>query len=531
MLTGCAFFATLGLFSTVEATTTCPCVEGGVWSFEGQSLYFCENPTGSRTSWCPTQVNDDGSYTPELPMAFCEGDDLIAACEQAKQDNLPTCPCVDGGVWYFQGVKNSYCSDPTNAGYTWCAASVNPNTQEYTGNAVRCTKEIREACAVAEAALSETTCSCLEGGQWTFNGEPQSFCQTPNGIGKAPWCPTSSTTVTSNDLGRVSISYCSGRELEACQVLEGTKEEEKCPCVEGGQWSYNGNQYSYCESTPWCATETNDQGKFIGKWAECKGDVKAACHVLHGLQDNNGKDSLFGAFTQANTGCPCWFDLNSNDCACCEESGVQCGAPMQNYCTSKKLGRQKGCPGVPANHWTLSTTGYPCYWDQTRTDCAWCSPGGGQCGPGKFGPDSGKGNRCWDAEDNSYCDSVQGDCKHIPSCDSAATCDFFMKFGKNREVHRCSCNEGWIGNGLQCYNEESGEPSVEGTSADNVELELNIVNQHYVYPHESPDFPLSPEQEDLASNIESLFDAGATCQSQSGCEGNFVNFVQPGPDA
>ena len=29
-------------------------------------------------------------------------------------------------------------------------------------------------------------------------------------------------------------------------------------------------------------------------------------------------------------------------------------------------GRQKGCPGVPQHHWTLSNTGYPCFFNTTR---------------------------------------------------------------------------------------------------------------------------------------------------------------------
>jgi len=106
-----------------------------------------------------------------------------------------------------------------------------------------------------------------------------------------------------------------------------------------------------------------------------------------------------------------------------------------------------------------------------------------------------------------------------------------MKFGKDREVHQCSCNEGWVGNGVQCYDETTGNPSIEGTSTDSVDLRLAITNSYYVFPHESPDFPLSPEQENLANNIESLFEAGETCQSESGCEGTYVNFAQPGPDA
>ena len=33
---------------------------------------------------------------------------------------------------------------------------------------------------------------------------------------------------------------------------------------------------------------------------------------------------------------PCWFDLKRNDCAKCKPGGVQCGAPMEKWCQSKK---------------------------------------------------------------------------------------------------------------------------------------------------------------------------------------------------
>ena len=98
------------------------------------------------------------------------------------------------------------------------------------------------------------------------------------------------------------------------------------------------------------------------------------------------------------------------------------------------MGRRAGCTGLPASHWTLSTTGYPCYWNTSRTDCAWCAVGGAQCGPGPHGPDSPVGSRCWDAEDPSYCDSIPGDCLHINKCDSQADCNFSVKFGKNQRI-------------------------------------------------------------------------------------------------
>ena len=60
-------------------------------------------------------------------------------------------------------------------------------------------------------------------------------------------------------------------------------------------------------------------------------------------------------------------------------------------------GRQAGCLGIPQHHWTLSTTGFPCFFNTSRfeedffsektfktsrTDCGWCAAGGAQCGEG-----------------------------------------------------------------------------------------------------------------------------------------------------
>ena len=169
------------------------------------------------------------------------------------------------------------------------------------------------------------------------------------------------------------------------------------------------------KKTNFCPTEVDEKLKPVGGFAKCKTKaVRRACSALHQLTTANGPEQMYGQYTQANTGCVCWFDMSRSDCACCEDDGVQCGAPMQEWCTSKAEGRQSGCLGVPANHWTLSTTGYPCYWNTTRTDCAWCAPGGAQCGPeGSTGPDSDLGSRCWKAGDTDYCDSVPGNCLHI----------------------------------------------------------------------------------------------------------------------
>ena len=53
-------------------------------------------------------------------------------------------------------------------------------------------------------------------------------------------------------------------------------------------------------------------------------------------------------FTKTTTGCPCWWDLTKgDDCACCQNKGIQCGYPQHRFC-QRDAGRpqyRKGCPG------------------------------------------------------------------------------------------------------------------------------------------------------------------------------------------
>jgi len=498
--------------------TSCPCIDGGQWTYQGGSYSYCSNPNSARTSWCPRELNADGSYTADLGFAFCEGD-VLTACQAAKEANKPACPCVDGGAWKYRGKPQSYCSDPTNAGFTWCATAVDANGNFQSDYAI-CEGDVKEACDALKEAEPLPECPCLAGGQWTYDGEPQSYCQQP--IGRAPWCPTSSASVTPATMGSVSVQYCEGRVLEACQVLEGTKIEDSCPCVQGGQWSHRGVQYSYCEEKNWCATEVDDEGKYIGKFARCKGSTKAACHQLHLLTTSAGQQDMYSDYTTANTGCPCWFDLTRSDCACCTDDGVQCGNPLHQWCTSRSEGRQAGCLGIPQHHWTLSTTGFPCFFNTSRTDCGWCAAGGAQCGEG---PNLGQ---CRDPKDASYCTAAPGDCLRIDSCDSQADCEFDVKFGADHEHHKCVCKTGWTGNGVQCFDSITGEASVEmvGTSSGDVSLTMAVSSKYYVYPHNSEQFPTVAGETELLNNITALFDSGASCASRDGCNGTFVSLVE-----
>jgi len=511
-----------------KSEVTCPCV-AGTWSYGGDSFTYCNNPNNGRTDWCPTQTNSDGSYTSNLPFTYCEGE-VKTACQAAKDQNPSSCPCL--AEWGFRGEYYQFCADPINSGFNWCATEVDSNGDYITGKYEKCSTAVEESCLVAkdaaDAVPDTTGCPCLSGGQWTFDGERQSYCKQPNGLGKKPWCPTSEAAVFSANYSSVDIAYCHNKKKKACDLLEGTRLPAQCPCVEGGQFTYQGQTYSYCEELQWCATEVDEAGQFVGKFARCRGRQKLeACHQLHELTTTQGQQDLFGEFTQTNTGCPCWFDLSREDCACCQNGGVQCGAPMQEWCTSRKEGRQSGCLGVPANHWTLSTTGHPCYWNTSRTDCAWCASGGAQCGPqAETGPDGALGSRCWDPEDSDYCDSVPGNCQHIAgTCDSQAQCKFSAKVGE-REHWQCMCNApDWTGNGLECFDSD-GNPSPETTtssSSGDVRLTLAVTTDFYVYPQSSSEFPSGEGETNLLANITELFTAGASCASDSSCNGTFVN--------
>jgi len=506
---------------------TCPCIEGGKWTYKGRDYLYCNNPNKARTSWCPTSLNSDGSYTPDLGMAFCEGE-VLTECERLKKEVQATeeCPCVEGGDWNYNKEPQSYCADPSGTGKEWCPTRVDKagNYLDYTW----CKESVKVACQAKKEALPPAECPCLPGGQWTFDGENQSYCQRPKKRGRARWCPTSESNVTLQNFRDVDFKYCdSARVLEACKKLEGTMVPTRCPCVDGGKWSHKGKDYTYCNEKDWCAKEVDEAGKYIpGTRARCKDDNKKACDDLYKVSTPEGQTQLYADYTDTTKTCPCFFDLTRNDCACCKNDGVQCGAPMEKYCTAKSLGRQAGCLGVPSHHWTLSNTGYPCFFDTKRTDCGWCATGGAQCGPG---PRQG---HCYNPDDPSYCNSTPGDCLHINKCDSQATCVFDVKFGKHREHYSCVCNDGWVGNGIQCFDAD-GNPSVEvegGSGSTDVSLTLAVSSKYYVYPHNSSQFPAVQGEEDLINNITTLFENGATCANREGCNGTFINMAETPAD-
>ena len=153
---------------------------------------------------------------------------MFTACEAAKQSNKVACPCA--ADWKYRGEDYSFCADPNNGGFLWCATQTDevggrviiyisklkkktltvsfskadlvlkPATKYstyprqdgnyVTGQYARCTSDIAETCEaeqeVAEAELAAaaadeagSACPCVAGGQWSYEGERQSYCQKP----------------------------------------------------------------------------------------------------------------------------------------------------------------------------------------------------------------------------------------------------------------------------------------------------------------------------------------------------------------
>jgi len=509
----------LGGIPSLEGTAvTCPCLTGGQWSMvvDGvkKKLSYCANPTNARTAWCPTKdaEYDGGDF------AYCEGE-VALACKKLKDqaDPLPACPCMP--EWNYQKRKYNYCKEGCDP---WCPIQPKFRAQ-YGRNTTYCSKRILEACEEErEKKPVKPVCPCLKGGQWKYKGKPQSYCSNPTKNDRGPWCL--------NDAG--NEVRCHGDLDRACKELEGSRpiETELCPCLDGGSWSFFGRSISYCEHNMCPKTHAvNAANKYIDI-VKCSAREKKACQQLKSLETQEGKDKMFGQYTKAGTGCPCWFDMDRTDCACCEDGALQCGAPMQNFCYKKSEGRQRGCPGVPNSQWTLSTSGFPCAGNATSRDCAWCAPGGGQCpSSGVYGPGSPHGNRCTDPHDEEYCGAAPAaSCGVTHACDAEADCAFDRKFGGNLEVNSCKCRDGWRGNGIQCYNKDTGEPSPEASSGDSVSLELIVKTELFTLDATKSNSTNSTvEGSGLLSNIENVFKEGQTCSNEPGCTASYTNIVKP----
>ena len=44
---------------------------------------------------------------------------VFTACEAAKESNKVACPCA--ADWKYRGEDYSFCADPNNGGFLWCA--------------------------------------------------------------------------------------------------------------------------------------------------------------------------------------------------------------------------------------------------------------------------------------------------------------------------------------------------------------------------------------------------------------------------
>ena len=73
-----------------------------------------------------------------------------------------------------------------------------------------------------------------------------------------------------------------------------------------------------------------------------------------------------------------------------------------------------------------------------------------------------------------YCDSVLGDCRHIPACDHNAKCLFNREFGKNLNLFHCVCNKkgGYKGNGIQCVDRNGTFPNNDPESLASLDIKL-----------------------------------------------------------
>lgn len=219
------------------------------------------------------------------------------------------------------------------------------------------------------------------------------------------------------------------------------------------------------------------------------------------------KKANFGKYTEKNKKCKCWWDLSRNDCACCKnKNSMQCGYPMHRFCYKKS---KQGCPGVCNRKYTFSQKGFPCFWDHSSTDCAWCADNGYQCVRGKAtGPEAKDGSRCQNGMNKKYCDSVLGDCRHIPKYDVNAKCMFKRSFGKYIQIFEPRCNPGYTGNGIQCFNKD-GQLSVNPETQ--VEVKLKLTNDFYTHPHVNGEFSYGREMDGLFKQMENA--ANGACMA------------------
>jgi len=167
---------------------------------------------------------------------------------------------------------------------------------------------------------------------------------------------------------------------------------------------------------------------------------------------------------------PCEYNPElGNKCGRCIKGGKQCGAPMQKWCQNPKA--KSGCPGVPNNKYTVSTTGGPCYWDHSDLSCAVCSNSKmRQCGMSAVA--SKCGYFCAKANDKK-CDGNLFSCLQIPRCAAGADCIVKKKTGT------CQCAEGMTGKGYNsCYH---GNGTLVTNPDEVVEISVETQSKYFIY--------------------------------------------------
>jgi len=204
---------------------------------------------------------------------------------------------------------------------------------------------------------------------------------------------------------------------------------------------------------------------------------------------------------------------------------------MGAWCQSPKF-KNKGCPGIKENKYTLSQTGHPCYWDHSNRNCAFCAPQARtyQCGS-KADPDSGD-NHCVSEAGGTASDCDAGrfipDCHRMGRgiCDINAECKKTPKKldeKKYSHLYECRCKPGWrntalmpgkkIGTGLTCVDNDGNFSQDPALSA---ALELVVTNDFYVFPADSSEFPTGPSAENMFSQMGNWLNTGG-CPAAQAC--------------
>jgi len=230
-----------------------------------------------------------------------------------------------------------------------------------------------------------------------------------------------------------------------------------------------------------------------------------------GKKPANDPFKPYRKYTKENTGGECWWDISRDDCAVCKPGFKACGfldddTPLHKWCYKSQV-----CPDMPTPQ-TRSTQGHPCFFDHSRTDCAWCtSPRMAQVGD-RGSKASRKHNHCINQGSKKAPDArkvlrMEQSCKYFGQdiCDSMAEC--------NRKTGKCECKAGWTGNGIQCKDADGNF-----ASKDNISIRMTMTNELFLSDG-SLQFPVGPSQDNLFSEMESLANGAVYC-SLNGCSYN-----------